>query len=169
MKKTAEKEFDEIFWQHKDMVYHTALKYFKNSSDSEEIVQEVFLKVYMHFHKFRKESSLKTWIYRIALNEIFTRFRKEKKHQLNVPISHEIKTDNDDDMKNIEMKELENKFHDLIKNLPKKRGNVVFLRITENISFRKIGEMMEISEDSAKNLFSLGIKTIRAQMEGYYG
>ncbi len=166
MKKKQEKYFDDLFWEQKDMVFYTAKKYFKNDSDSEDIVQEVFLKIFLNINKFNKKSSISTWIYRITLNEIFTKFRKDKKHKLNIPLLESITT-----TKNIvdsfEIKEINENFLKLIKQLPIKRGGVIFLRITQNLTFKEIADILKISADSAKNLFSIGIKKIRKDMEAY--
>lgn len=162
-----EKEFDRIFWEYKDMVYYTALRYFKKREDAEEIVQETFLKVFLNMEKFKGASSLKTWITRIALNEIYNRYRKEKKHQWNEVLTEAIEK-KDTSIENWELKDLKERFFSVLKTLPKKREKVVFFRIMENLSFKEIGEMLSISENSAKNLFAIGIKQIRKKMEAYY-
>ncbi len=53
--------------------------------DSDDLVQEVFLKVYRNIDKFRAESSLFTWIYRIATNECLNHLKK-KKHRFFLPL-----------------------------------------------------------------------------------
>ena len=160
MNKTKEKEFETIFWEHKEMVYHLALKYFRNQIDAEDIVQEVFLKVYLNVGKFRNEAKLKSWIYRIALNEIFGEFRRRKKHINNRLWVEDISSHGFEEEQNL-IKEMKRDFCKYIKKLPKKRGKVMFLRVLEQLSFKEIGMMLSISEDSAKNLFSLGLKTVR--------
>lgn len=160
-----EKEFDSLFWEYKDMVYYTALRYLKRPEDAEEIVQETFLKVYLHFSRFRKESSAKTWIYRIGLNEIFTRFRKERRnHQFRVEFSDlEAVRQESEELFRLHLKK---DFLELIRKLPKKRGRVMFLRVLENLSFKEIGDILEISENSAKSIYSLGLKEIQKKTKG---
>jgi len=169
MKAQDEKDFDNIFWENKDMVFNTARKYFKREQDAEDIVQEVFLKVYLHFSSFQKKSSLKTWIYRIALNEIYSRFRKEKKHLESLEINENMLSSGDDlQVFRLEQKEMEQKIWKQIQKMPKKRGRVVFLRLSESLSFKEIGETLDVSEDSAKNLFSIGIRYLKKQLETSY-
>lgn len=163
-----EKEFEVIFWEHKDMVYFTALRYFKDPSQAEDIVQEVFLKVYLNLHKFLQKSTLKTWIYRIALNEIFGRFRKEKKHRYSLPLDESLKAKTSEKWDTSEIKEFQEQLYKELKKLPKKRAKVTLLRLFENLSFRDIGETLAISENSAKSLFALAIKTLKKKLEAHH-
>jgi len=165
MKKDGDAEFDRIFWQEKDRVYYTALKYIRKPEDAEEVVQEVFLKVFMALPHFRQEALLSTWIYRIALNEIFSRFRKEnrgKRVELPetlpspLPLPEEFQ----------EWRDRERQLRLWVSLLPKKRGKVVFLRIFENLSFKEIGSELGMSEDSAKSLCSLGLKALKKKSRG---
>jgi len=142
------------------------LKYFKKSEDADEVVQEVFLKVFLHLKSFQKKANIKTWIYRIALNEIFGRFRKEKKYAMKM----EIKEDVSDEIDRDEIRfytEVKEEFLKQVRKLPKKRSETIVLKLTEGLSFREIGEVIGISEDSAKNLYHIGIKEMRKKMEGY--
>ena len=66
-----------------------------NEADREDVVQEIFLQVFKSVHKFKAQSSLKTWIHRIALNVIFQHIRR-KSHR--VPLQF---TDTPPDEKNI--------------------------------------------------------------------
>jgi RNA polymerase sigma-70 factor (ECF subfamily) len=62
------------------MVFNLALHYVQNIEDAEEITQDVFLKVFDNLHTFKKQSSLKTWVYRITINQSLD-FIKGKKAQ----------------------------------------------------------------------------------------
>lgn len=163
MNQAKETEFDSIFWDHKDMVYALGMRYFKKSEDADDIVQEVFLKVFMNFKKFENRSSLKTWIYRIAINEIFTQFRKNKKHH-NRELLDEILEDKGEAVK-LKNRDMRSDFIASLKKLPKKRGQVMFYRVLEGLSFKEVGEVMNISEDSAKNLYSIGLKKIKKELQ----
>jgi RNA polymerase sigma factor (sigma-70 family) len=66
MKQTL--SFTEIYNQYGKMVYNLALNYLQNFEDTEEAVQDIFVKIYEKFEGFNQKSSLKTWIYRITIN-----------------------------------------------------------------------------------------------------
>ena len=69
-------DFDEIFEQYFDRIYYKILGVVKNPEDAEDISQEVFMSVYKNLSKFRADSNIYTWIYKIAINKIYDFFRK---------------------------------------------------------------------------------------------
>jgi RNA polymerase sigma-70 factor (ECF subfamily) len=73
--------FEEIYFEHHKMVYNLALQYVQNIEDAEEITQDVFIKVFDKINSFNNKSSMKTWVYRIAINQSldFIKSKKSKK------------------------------------------------------------------------------------------
>ncbi|MGC6455135.1 MAG: RNA polymerase sigma factor [Lentimonas sp.] len=65
--------------KHKDPVFRFAYRYLGNSSDSEEVTEEAFFRVYQNAPGFKPKASVKTWIFSIALNLSRDRLRKRKK------------------------------------------------------------------------------------------
>jgi RNA polymerase sigma-70 factor (ECF subfamily) len=61
--------FEELYDEHKRMVYNLALHYVQNSQDAEEITQDVFVSVYQSLATFKESSTISTWIYRMAINK----------------------------------------------------------------------------------------------------
>lgn len=70
--------FEEIYHQHERMVFNLALRMTSNREDAAELSQEVFLRVYRHLDRFRGGSTLKTWVFRIALNCCRSRHRRRR-------------------------------------------------------------------------------------------
>jgi len=68
--------FGELYRHFEMMVYNLALRTCGNAADAEDITQETFVRAYRHLQKFKGKSSLKTWIFRIALNCSSTRLRR---------------------------------------------------------------------------------------------
>lgn len=67
---SGQTSFKEIYDEYKDIVFNLCLQYVQNFADAQDITQDVFVKVHQNFHKYdSKVSSLKTWIYRIAINQ----------------------------------------------------------------------------------------------------
>lgn len=69
--------FDSLFEVYSPKLYSFALKYFKNESDSEELVQEVFVQVWEHRLMLKSEFSFKSYLFTIALNQIRKHFKKK--------------------------------------------------------------------------------------------
>lgn len=68
--------FDEVYGRYAGMVYGLALRLSGNPAEAEDLTQEVFLRIYRHLSGFRGGSSLKTWVYRVALNQCRSRFSR---------------------------------------------------------------------------------------------
>lgn len=76
-----EKQFKKIYDSNIKRIYNLCYGYLHNVEDTEDVTQEIFVKVYKNLKKFKGDSSLQTWIYRIAVNEVldFIKHRKRKK------------------------------------------------------------------------------------------
>src|SRR5947209_11865617 len=64
-----EEAYEELIQRYEQPVYGMVYRLLGNQSDASDVVQEVFLKVFRGVNSFREQSSLRTWIYRIAVNE----------------------------------------------------------------------------------------------------
>ncbi len=73
--------FEGIYRQYSAMVYRIALRMTARAEDAEEVTQQVFLSVHRHLASFAGDSSLKTWIYRIAVNCSLNALKKGKRRQ----------------------------------------------------------------------------------------
>jgi RNA polymerase sigma-70 factor (ECF subfamily) len=75
-------QFETVYTEYKNLVYNLALQYVQQANDAQDITQEVFIKVYRHYHRHDPATaSLKTWIYRITINHCldYTRAKRRKK------------------------------------------------------------------------------------------
>ncbi len=75
-----ESAYEELIQRFQQPVYNTAYRMLNDPNDAHDVVQDVFFKVFRRIQSFRGESSLKTWIYRIAVNEACNRRRYFQRH-----------------------------------------------------------------------------------------
>ncbi len=75
----APMEFDDIVEMYSDFVYNVAYRMMGNPHDAEEVAQDAFLSAYRAFGRFRGESRVTTWLYRITTNAALMRIRREKR------------------------------------------------------------------------------------------
>lgn len=73
--------YEKLLQRYQSPVYNLAWRLLNDPSDAADIVQEVFLKVFRNLEGFRNQSSLRTWIYRIAVNEAHNRRRWSFRHR----------------------------------------------------------------------------------------
>lgn len=73
--------FDTIYGIYAKQVYNLCLHYVQNTNDAEDITQEVFIKIHERLHTFKEDAHLKTWVYRITINQCldFIKVKKTKK------------------------------------------------------------------------------------------
>ena len=130
-------DFDEIFEQYFDKVYYKVLGIVKNSDDAEDISQEVFISVYKNLKKFKGESNIYTWIYRIAINKTYD-FLKKNKTMLEIN-TNMILTEK---LKKISMQERE----------------FVILKDIYGYKLKEIAEMKDMNLSTVKSIYYKAIR-----------
>lgn len=138
-------KFLTIYDTYKNDIYRLAISYTKNSNDSEDIVQNVFIKYYKNIDKV-ENNSIKQWLIKVAINECKNLLLSTWKKRI-IPFTekHEnLLTSTFDD----------NLFlHELFK-LPKKNRIIIHLYYYENYSVKEIAKLLKISESNVKtNLY----------------
>lgn len=154
--------FDEIYFEHYKMVFNLALQYVQNTEDAEEITQDVFVKVFDNLNSFKKQSSLKTWIYRMAINQSLD-FIKAKKAQKRNFLSS-IFSINDSNFKfqpsnfnhpgiELEQKEACQKIFEAINQLSDNQKTALILLKIEDKSQAETAEIMNLNLKALESLF----------------
>jgi RNA polymerase sigma-70 factor, ECF subfamily len=143
------------------LVFNTALRLVGNTEDAECVMQETFLKVLQALPQFRGDSSLSTWIYRIAANFALMRLRDRKKGFKNIDAedAHVSKGTLDafnrsignNPQRALENSELRQKMEQAIEELPPKFKSVFVLKDIEGLSLKEISEMNDMSLPAVKS------------------
>lgn len=124
-----EREFTEIYNTHSSKVYRLCLGYASGDENlAKEWQQETFIKVWKHRKSFKEESSIGTWIYRIAVNICMGDLRKSKKH---IPISEEILASNTADTDEIKHDDKIEKMYNCINRLSKNNKILILMELEE--------------------------------------
>src|SRR6516225_3853091 len=76
--------FDELMIRYERQIYRICYRFVDNREDAMDLAQEVFIKAFEHLPSFRRESSLKTWIYRIAMNHCINHVKKNAREFVEV-------------------------------------------------------------------------------------
>src|SRR5690606_24510094 len=80
LRELHESAYEELVERYQQPVYNIVYRMLNDANDANDVVQDVFFKVFRRIHSFRRESSLKTWVYRIAVNEACNRRRYFHRH-----------------------------------------------------------------------------------------
>lgn len=161
--------FDAIYSEHQTMVFNLALQYVQNIEDAEEITQDVFVKVFDNLNSYKKQATLKTWIYRIAINQSLD-FIKSKKAQKRNFLSS-IFSFSDDTFKVepsnfnhpgivLEQKEAYQKIFEAINQLPQNQKTVIILLKIEDKTQAEAAEIMDMNVKALESLFQRAKKKL---------
>ena len=168
-----EAAYEELLSRFQQQVYNLAYRLLNDAGDASDVVQEVFLKIFRNVGHFRRQSSLKTWIYRITVNEAHNQRRWFFRHR-----SREVGLDDEPDQirtRNVPDSErspfdctFDREKHELIENAlarinPLFREAVV-LRDVEDLSYEEIAEVLQISLGTVKSRILRGREALRQEL-----
>ena len=153
-------DFTTIYKGYNVLVYNVALNYLQNIEDAEEITQDVFVQLHTSLHKFKENSTLKTWIYRITINKCLD-FIKHKNSKKRFFIFGK-KSSNEFEIQNVSTFEhpgilLENKEKSeilvgVINQLGENQKTAFILSKIDGLSNPEISEIMQLSISSVESL-----------------
>lgn len=172
----SEDAYEVLIQRYQQPVYSLVCRLVNDPTDAPDIVQEVFLKVFRNVGSFRGSSSLKTWIYRIAVNEAYNHRRWFSRHQ-----RQEVALGSDEGTPNyaVDMMDPSRSPFDqaadhetralveqaLDKLNPKFRAAVV-LRDIEDLNYEDIATVLDVSLGTVKSRIMRGREALRKILEG---
>ncbi|MGC8866297.1 MAG: RNA polymerase sigma factor [Bacteroidales bacterium] len=151
---------------YKERLYSIVRRMVIRHDDADDIVQDVFIRIWENIDGFREESSLYTWIYRIAINESL-RFLKSKRLRLFLPmldISAQLEK-LIDDPQHFSGNQIERKLQKAILKLPDKQRLVFNMRYYEGLTYEEISEMLGTSVGALKASYHLAVKKIEKYLD----
>lgn len=134
--------FDDVYEKYKNTVYHLAITYLKNIYDAEDIVQNVFLKLYKHLDRFDSDLYLKNWLIKVTINEC--------KGNLISSWKRKVRSFIDDEEESIPSKNREDELINSIFLLPKKDRLIIHLYYYENYKIKEIANILRVKESTVK-------------------
>jgi RNA polymerase sigma-70 factor (ECF subfamily) len=140
--------FDEIMIRYERQIYRVCYRFVENRDDAMDLAQDVFVKAFEHLPTFRRESSLKTWLYRIAINHCINHVKKHS--QQFVEVTEFTRSVHPAIQRQLEDQEQREYFRRLIKRLPPKQKAILELRINEQLSYEEIARISGRSVSTIK-------------------
>ncbi len=149
-------------------VYYIVYSYVKNHTVTEDLTQEIFVKLYNNLGSFREDSSLKTWLIRIAINHCKDYFRRmdtkltivtDRVHQM-------IKGKSSTPEQALVHKETQHELSRAVLQLPLKYREIIFLYYFEEMKLTDIAQCMELNINTVKTRLRKGKKLIAKMYEG---
>ena len=141
--------FEDIVKKYENKVYGIVFHMMKNQNEVEDLAQEVFLKVYKNLDRFKGDSSLYTWIYKITVNLCLDELKKRKNiiyldEKISVEegeIDKELPSNERSQEELYEDKELKENLHRCINKLPDKQKMMIVLRDIKGFSYDEMAKI----------------------------
>lgn len=158
-KKREKKEetISELLCQDYNRYYRMAYSFVKNESDAEDIVQEAAYKAIKNSDSLKDISYVKTWLYRIVLNEIY-RFTAEKRKILPLDASVLTEVKCEDKYENIDLKRA-------MESMSNSDRVVIQLKYFEDLKFEEIAEILGENINTIKSRLYRGLKKLREELQ----
>ena len=158
---TREAAFTRIIKKYQEKLYWHIRRMVIEHEDANDVLQNMFIKVWKNLENFREDSQLYTWLYRIATNESLTFLQQQKKRSSisiddeESPLTNKIKSDD-----HFDANKLEWKLQLAIQKLPEKQRAVFNLRYYEEMPYEEMSRVLETSEGALKASYHHAVKKI---------
>ena len=159
--KTINYGFNLLMDKYQEKVYSVIRRMVIDHDAADDAAQETFVKVWKNIESFKGDSKLYTWIYRIATNEALNHLRK-KKRRFFIPIGdieHELSSSLDTDIY-YSGDEIQLKLQKALLKLPEKQRLVFNMKYFEEMKFKDIAEVIDVSVGSLKAQYHHAVKKI---------
>lgn len=164
--KTKEQAFRELMLKYQRDAYWTVRHYLYSHEDSNDVTQNVFIKVWRYLENFRGDSSLKTWITRICINESLTFIEKKKK---TMALTDDKFTDH---LYNVAAEEkffssdrIEELLQKAILKLPDKQRLVFTLRYYDEMPYEEMSKALNTSVGALKSSYHFAMKKVEEDLK----
>jgi RNA polymerase sigma-70 factor (ECF subfamily) len=173
-------EFDELFERYHSMVFHLTYRVLGDREEALDVCQEVFLTIYRKMNRFRGESSLKTWIYRIAVNRAsnrcrwWNRLRRRGTVSLDEHLSKDhmrglsetLESSGQSPEQLMLLQEERAQIEECLLKLPVQQRIAVVMRDIDGMSYEEIAGSMQVSLGTVKSRIARGREELKRRLNG---
>lgn len=158
---TKEQAFKELLNLYKERLYWHIRHIVKSHDDTDDVLQNTFIKVYKNIHSFKGDSKLFSWMYRIATNEAITHLNQNsKRYSIS---SEELQQKAVNNLKSdvyFEGDDIQLKLQQAIATLPQKQQLVFNMKYFEDIKYSEMSNILDTSEGALKASYHIAVKKI---------
>lgn len=165
---TRERAYTALIRKYQEKLYWHLRRMVVNHDDANDVLQNVLIRVWNGLEKFREDSQLYTWLYRIATNECLTYLEQQKKRSA-VSLS-EVETGLENKIRaeqNFDANKLEWKLQLAIQQLPEKQRVVFQLRYYDEMPYEEMSRVLETSEGALKASYHHAVKKIEDYIKNH--
>lgn len=161
--KSKDAAFNELVNLYKERLYWQIRNIVKNHDDADDVLQNTFIKVFRNISKFKGESKLFSWLYRIATNEAisFLNSRAQKMQVSNEELQDKLLANLESDVY-FEGTEIQLKLQKAIAILPEKQRQVFNMRYFQELKYQEMAEILQVTESSLKSNYHHAMKKVES-------
>ncbi|MEO5564739.1 MAG: RNA polymerase sigma-70 factor [Chitinophagaceae bacterium] len=164
----SEYAFQLLFDRHRNRIYQTAIRYLKSPVLAQEVVQDVFLKLWFERKNIRQDIPLESWLFIIARNNLLNRIKKlanEWKALKSLGFTGEKSVNSIEDK--LQESQYNQLLHEALRTLSEQQQKVFHLSRTENLTYIQIGEKLNISPLTVKTHMARALESIKAYLSAH--
>jgi RNA polymerase sigma-70 factor (ECF subfamily) len=159
--------FNLLVRKYREKIYYFVRRMVVTHDDADDVVQNIFIKVWNNLDSFREDSKFYTWLYRIAVNESLSFLKSKKLHSflsLSSPEASLIRAVRDDNF--FDGNEIQRRLREAIIKLPKKQQAVFNMRYYDDMSYDQMSEVLGTSVGALKASYHFAVKKIEQSVTG---
>lgn len=166
LKRDDKSAMDELFQYYYPRLYHFSRSILKIENEIDDILQDVFVKIWLNRHKISNAETFNSYIFTITKNEVLNFLRSKMRDQnfkdelLLRSVAEEYQSQN-----LVEFNEIKAGIDKIVEGLPEKRRQVFILSRTEGLSNKEIAQQMNISEKTVEDHITHAIKHLKSAMK----
>ena len=161
--------FNELVTLYKERLYWHIRHIVKSHDDTDDVLQNTFIKVYKNINGFKGESKLYSWMYRIATNEAITFINKRAKQMnLNNEEAQTMAIQNLQSDVYFEGNDIQLKLQRAIATLPEKQQLIFNMKYFQDLKYKDMSDILETSEGALKASYHIAVKKIEALLKREY-
>ncbi len=160
-----------LFLRHVDVGFRTAMRYMRNQTDAEDVLQLAFIQFAKNIDSFRGESSsVKSWLMKIIVNTSLCKLREEKRRSQRQQIVaiekfNENEKNSESNHMSLEQEELKDKIKNAVETLPEKYRSPIWLVLYEGFSYSEVANVLAVPESTVRTQVARGLKRLKELLE----
>jgi len=159
--RTREEGFRQLVLAYQQRLYRVIRRQVSSHEDADDVLQNTFLKVFRHLDGFEGRSEFYTWLYRIAQNEVYT-FMKSNSRRKWVDLEGQVERkeephlNTDEVLRSLEL---------VVNQLPERQQMVFRMRYYDELSYKQMAEILNLTEGALKASFHHAVKRIEEELK----
>ncbi|WP_164108795.1 MULTISPECIES: RNA polymerase sigma factor [Sphingobacterium] len=162
--RTREAAFSHLLKKYQQKIYWHVRRMVIDHDDADDVTQDIFIKVWRNLEKFREDSQLYTWLYRIATNECIT-FLNKKKQKYNISLDEDSSSYLSEtlaDTSYFNGDKAQMKLQQALLTLPEKQRLVFNMKYFEDLKYDEISQILGTSVGALKASYHLAVKKVES-------